>query len=362
MPDIDALAGVEWEACALEPKPAPEMERWARQLLGHDFLAVRYLSACPWVARTAVLLDESLVPLLHVDVRRYRYVSLVVSQDNSCRFCYAASRGLLKILAVPEVEIQALEQDLLTRDDAALNQELAFVRRVSRADPIPAAEFRALIASGYSVDYACELAFVAAAMTFLNRIATLPALPLEPIEEVVNGWAVRLFRPIIAWRLRKVVAPRTTDQPAYEPNRPYAYLVAALGHLPLKGTLAAMLRGAWDSQALPVRAKALVFAVVARGLACPISESEATRLLLAEGLTTEAVAGLLANLSSPELSPLENALVRFARETIWYRPAQVQRSARALRAELSDEQFVELIGVASLANALCRLSVVLAAE
>ena len=45
----------------------------------------------------------------------------------------------------------------------------------------------------------------------------------------------------------------------------------------------------------------------------------------------------------------------FARETIWYEPAPLQRRARMLRERLSGPQLLEAIGVASLANGLCRM-------
>ena len=45
----------------------------------------------------------------------------------------------------------------------------------------------------------------------------------------------------------------------------------------------------------------------------------------------------------------------FARETIWYEPAPLQRRARVLRDRLSGPQLLEAIGVASLANGLCRM-------
>ena len=46
----------------------------------------------------------------------------------------------------------------------------------------------------------------------------------------------------------------------------------------------------------------------------------------------------------------------FARETVWYQPAGIQRRARALRDEIGAPQLLEAIGVLALANALCRLS------
>ena len=100
--------------------------------------------------------------------------------------------------------------------------------------------------------------------------------------------------------------------------------------------------------------------MVARGLGCLISEREATRLLALEGVETDAIDATLAHLASPLLDPVEAAIVPFARETIWYRPAQIQRRARALCAQLSREQFLELVGIVALANAVCRMNAVVA--
>ena len=50
----------------------------------------------------------------------------------------------------------------------------------------------------------------------------------------------------------------------------------------------------------------------------------------------------------------------FARETIWYRPAEIQRQARSVRDRVTAEPFVDLVGTVALANAVCRLSAALA--
>jgi len=132
--------------------------------------------------------------------------------------------------------------------------------------------------------------------------------------------------------------------------------------LPVGAALSAALCEAWDSAVLPRRTKAFAFAVVARGLACPAPEHEAVRLLVAEGIASADIDATLAHLGSPALDPVEAAVVPFARETIWYRPAQIQRRARALRAQLTRDQFLELVGVVALANAVCRMSAAVAPQ
>jgi hypothetical protein len=74
-----------------------------------------------------------------------------------------------------------------------------------------------------------------------------------------------------------------------------------------------------------------------------------------EGLDEPALTQVLTHLDSPELDDVERLLVRFARETISSEPGALQRRARALRDRLSVLQLLEAIGVASLANGLCRM-------
>ena len=114
----------------------------------------------------------------------------------------------------------------------------------------------------------------------------------------------------------------------------------------------------WDSKILSRRAKAYVFAVVARALGCDLSAREAVGLLLAEGVDQSEVAEVLAHLSSTKLDEVERVIVPFARETVWYEPAPLQRRARQVRDALTNAQFIEFIMVAALANAVCRLGIV----
>ena len=100
---------------------------------------------------------------------------------------------------------------------------------------------------------------------------------------------------------------------------------------------------------------AALLAVIARGLGCDVCSLEVGETLTAEGLTPAAVGQVLTHLDAPELDAVERLLVAFARETIWYEPAPMQRRARALREHLSSAQVLEAIGVAAVANGLCRM-------
>ena len=79
--------------------------------------------------------------------------------------------------------------------------------------------------------------------------------------------------------------------------------------------------------------------------------------LAAEGLAPGELDGILANLGSPRLDAREARLVPFARETVRYQPAVIQRRMRELARGLSPEEILEVVGIAALANAVCRMSV-----
>lgn len=357
---MSPVTDIEWETCFVERTHDAAQERYVRQALGVVPPMTVYFFPCPWIVRTIVAFDVSQLGLVHTDLELSRLIGLVVSQDNSCRYCYAASRALLKIIGYSEARVRRLEQDLLTAElSVRVRLALEFARRVSRANPLAsAADTADLRQAGYSDDAIKELAYLAAINVYYNRLATLPAVPTDSLERLDSGWMLKLLRPLFARSMKsktKSPPPLTADLQA----GPYGYLVRAFAGLPIASPLWRGMQEAWASPLLPRRAKALIFAVVARGLGCPIAEREATQLLTAEGLQLQEIETILAHLASPALDPVEAAIVPFARETIWYRPAQIQRRARTVSTRLAREQFLELTGVVALANAVSRMSVVL---
>ena len=119
------------------------------------------------------------------------------------------------------------------------------------------------------------------------------------------------------------------------------------------------LDGAFESDVLSRTAKALMFAVVARTLNCPRCESEATKLLASEGMSSAEIYSALATLRSDRLRPHESGLLSWARETVYYETSKIQRQTRILASELGDSALLEAIGVAALANATVRLAMLL---
>ena len=103
-----------------------------------------------------------------------------------------------------------------------------------------------------------------------------------------------------------------------------------------------------------------MLAVIGRALGCDHSEREARHALAAEGLGPADVDEILANLGSSKLDRRAALLIPFARETVRYQTGAIQRRTRQLAQELSIEEVIEAVAVTALANAVGRVSILLA--
>lgn len=350
----------DWEAPLIEPYRDPDAEALMRKKYGFVMDSVPFYSRSPWIVRSQVRFDIQCDLLVHVDVDLAEIIGLAVSQDNSCRFCYAAWRALLRFQGYSASRIGRLEENL----DAALSPSdrvaVDFARRVSRANPIPSrADRKPLEAEGIDPGAIKELAFLAALNVYYNRLATLLAVPSASIEEAAKSahhdWARQAFGWCARVRRRR---GRASPLPAERRTGPFSPAVLALDGLPVALALRDVIDDAWSSSILPLRTKAFVFAVVARGLGSDWAEHHARAMLLAEGMTEQGYLEGLAHLSGAELTPAEAALGPLARDTVWYHPTSLQRHARRVRPRFSAEEFLEFVGIAALANAVCRLSAV----
>ncbi len=351
------LLQVSWDQCLLEPAHDRQAEAALRRETGSAPSWVRYYLSCPWLPKTAIRLRTENGLLLHLDFPTTDLISMVVSQEHSCRYCYAITRMYLRIFGMSEERMQQLEQRLASGNlEPKTVAALRFGRRMARCTPlVTSQDLEPLHAAGYSVAEIREIAFVVASYAFFNRIATIPALPPYTWEQLADRWFIRLLRPLVA---RRMGAGRKRGQPtsfARPPKGAFSGLLLQFEGSPIGPALASALDDLWASPILSRRCKALMFAVVARGLGCQNSSDEMAGILEAEGLALNDAEKILAHLSGPDVSADEAALLALARETIWYEPVQIQRRARELRERLSAAQFVEAVGVVALANALCRL-------
>ncbi|MBM4337902.1 MAG: hypothetical protein FJ108_18590 [Deltaproteobacteria bacterium] len=355
------LHEVEWDACVLEPRYDRELESFVRREVGTVPSSVPYFTASPWIVRSMASLSYFGAPLVYIDYPLADLVGLVVSQDNSCRYCYGIQRTVMRVHGMPEAQIRQIEQNFLEAEiDPRTKLALDFARRISRASPLVSAlDAVALREAGWSNPAIKELAFQAALNVYMNRLMTAPAIPIASVERAAEHWALGWLAPLLRlvmrrrWR-RSGVAPLEPEQR----TGPWSYLVCALDGLPAAGALRTALDEMWESTLLSRRAKALIFAVIARGLDCSLGEREARGLLDETGPSTDEVDPILTHLGSTLLDPVEAAIVPFARGSIRARPVQLQQRTRALLERLPPELVVETVGVCALANGLCRLGVV----
>lgn len=350
------LQDVEWLDPLVEPVRNPELEKYVKEQIGFAAPHTGFFGACPWIVRADIDFDGGFVKINDMSDLIY----LVVSRDNSCRFCYGASRLLMRMAGMSNARIAELEQDVeLARLEPRTQLALEFARRISRSNPPPdATDRKKLLEAGYDELAIKELTFFACDVVFHNRFSTLLALPPRLAERVAGSRFAGLLRLRFKKLLQRV---QTTAEPEAlgdeHKTGPYTNVVILLDGMAQARILRKVIDSAWASPHLAPRTKALVFAVIARGLESLPAEREARRLLAAEGLGTEQVDEILAHLASPELDPVESLILPYVRETIWYRPAPVQRRGRELREQLGDARFLETVGIAALANMLCRLAI-----
>lgn len=352
-----ALAHVSWEDCLIVPHRDRALETYARRKMGMPFPPVRYFTPAPWLARAIVDLHPEYGLLMHLDMHQLDILYLVVSQENSCRFCYAAVRMLLWAQGMSEARIQRIEQELSGAALAAKTAAaIAFGRRQSRVGPQGAPEARRILNdAGFGEAEMREVAFVVGMTDFLNRVNTIPAIPAHRLERMPERPLLRLVRPLVRWMIERQRAHGRETSPERQPAYPYAGLVNAYAGSPIAPVLGRVIGEMWESAILTKRCKLLMLAVIARGLGCEVCAVEIGEALRREGLDAAALDQVLTHLDAPVLDDAERALVRFARETIWYEPAALQRRARALRDRIAEAQLIEAIGVTSLANGLCRM-------
>ena len=230
----------------------------------------------PWLSRTFARFPSARYQ--HIRSELADFIALVVSQDNSCRYCYGIQRALFKVFGYPDERIDQLERDLHTADlPPGERAALDFARKLSRANPRPGpGDVEALRRAGFDDAGIAEVAYTAAAASVMNRCATLLALPPERFESIVRRPVFRLLRPFVARRMRRHKPP--TFPPPPRPDRgPCAKIVAALGDVARCRRAAAHRRRGLGAPVLPRRTKALVLAVVGPRARLSASETRGPR-------------------------------------------------------------------------------------
>ncbi len=134
---MGAMREIEWDSCLIEPIPAPKLEQRFRRETGRPGSLMRFFEGSSWLSDAVVRLSVQLNTHVRVDAELADEAGLVVSQDNSCRFCFGAQRAFLRVLGMSEARITRLEQNLLVGDFSERERAaLDFARRLSRSEPL----------------------------------------------------------------------------------------------------------------------------------------------------------------------------------------------------------------------------------
>jgi alkylhydroperoxidase family enzyme len=355
-----SLDQIDWcDVPLLQAVPDPAWERDVTRRFGFASNLAQYLTPVRWLMDAEQFGEARVTPSISVPLRAF--ISMVVAMDSSCRHCYGAFRSMLKILGYPEGLMRELEQSfaanqLTNKEQAALD----FARKVSRSAPRPSvSDLRELTAVGYSQLEIAEIAYLASINAGGNRLATLLAVPPSPLEQIDANWFDKLKRPFTRKEFRSALSSILNVSYPVEFVGPGAGIVRALKGSPASAVLATVLNGAWNSPITSRRVKALIFAVVARGLGCQACESEAAEALRDEGWTDPEIEHVLTYLTSPKLDAFELKVLGFARETVRYQTRRLQELAQTFAAGLKREVVLEVIGLVCYANGLARMSILL---
>lgn len=352
------FATVQWADALLPPMAVPPpLDVEAKKQFGGIPGVMAHLSPLSWLLRTSLRMAN---PYAYAPPEIISLIGFVVTQDNSCRYCYGTQRAFMRIMGQSEAQIERLEQDLEHMElDPRAGIALEYARKISRANPRPGAKERAtLVAAGFSREAVAEIAVCASWWCFGNRLATLMAVPPDAMEMLIERPLFKVIRPFVAWSMRRKPHPKPIKLERNE--GPYAKVIAALGDSPSATALRQIVDEAFASPVLPRKTKAVVCAVIGKALGCATAEAEARGVLAGEGWSDADVLAMLTNLAHPKLDARDALLVPFARETVRYQPpVTIQLRMREVTRGMTREETVELAGIIGLANMLARLSVLL---
>ena len=353
------LSEIEWGEPIL---PLVEEREWKKQVkfeLGGESPALMLIvSPSKWL-RLVCLKWPRYVPQ-QFPQRLADIATLVTAQENACRYCYGVARAQLKLFGYSEKLINKIEKGLqLAELDEKELTFIQFCRNLARSSPRPPKKEREkLISLGYSEQAVAEMAFYIANHCMVNRTATFLSCPLfNKLEVVSNSIIGKLFRPFIERKIRKTFWNDIDELP--DDISGFPGVVQALKGLPAAALLNNAIIGALESDILSRELKVLMFAVVAKTLECPFCLTESKTMAKELGFEESEFEAAISSLTSNRLNNQEAKIFAWTRETVHFETGDIQRRIRLLAKDVDNIVLLEAIGVASLANTIVRLAVLL---
>ncbi|MDH4246945.1 MAG: hypothetical protein OEW39_03925, partial [Deltaproteobacteria bacterium] len=332
-------AEIIWAEPIVAIHPDPEWEREVKARLGMVTDVLRRVSPSPWVRR--VVMEWEVPPMTHITGHLAAKLSMVVGQENACRYCYGATRAAMRVLGHSERYITEMERSVqLAELDEREYALIQFARNLARSNPRPShADRERLIAMGYPPEMSIEAAVYVASSCFYNRVATfVSAQPVLKFERLAYSWMIRIIGPMLARKLLLRATPKVSPKPA---SGQFAKLISTLGGLPFAPVLNDSLEAAFSPSLLSQPLKLLMFGVVSRLLDCGYCQSECRSLSLSHGMSAGEFNAGLDSLRPERLSPEEQRILAWTRETVRYDTPQIQRLTRELGEAIGPEKLVE---------------------
>lgn len=286
---------------------------------------------------------------------------LICAQENACRYCIGVSRAYLKSQGYNDSFIDMIERD---RQLAELDEKervfVQFCRSLSRSSPRPPKSLvTRLQRLGYSELAVKEMAWWIVANCFINRVSTFIAVPpMGDLERMSQGMLGKVFRRVLKKRIE--TAQRTElASVAVGDGQSFVKMMDSLRGLPAVDYIGTALHGAMQSDVLSKELMILMFSVVAKTLQCEFCISESKEMALQMGFEEEEYERALLTLNSKVLSDQESEILKWTRETIHFDTFAIQERIKQLSAKIDNVVLLEAIGLASLANAVVRLAILI---
>lgn len=355
--DLPALEEIEWRKPFIDPLVDESLEAELKPELPPgpypDYL--RRVAYQPWLAKAELLCLRPSVA--HMEPNLAGIAVFIACQQNSCRYCYGATRAVLQILGMDSAYIRRVERDVALTDERG-RRIIAFVRRLTESDPRPKKDDAALLEGvGLTRQQLAELAAVVVGACLSNRVCTFLAVPPNArLERIGRSGAGRL----IGWLFRRRIAASrpTGHRLEYEAGSDaFAPLVRTFDGTAYARWLRTTIDGCLAGGRLPRDVKLLMFGVVARSLHCSFSERAVRDELARDGWSNHEYDRTIESLRSERLSDTEVDMLRWTRETVWYVPAEIQSKTADLFEAVRDPALVvDAVGTVALANSVVRLA------
>ena len=349
---------IEWSEPLLPQFYIPEWEKEVKAKAGSVPDIFKRVSRSVWLRET--LLRWPQYQPREFSEKLSLICGLVTAQENTCRYCYGVGRSQMKLMGYSEKLISDIERETqLAELDTKERAFVQFCRKLSRSTPRPSrSACDKMVDLGYSEKAVAEMAFLIVNHCFTNRVSTFISIPpLANLENLSTSFFGKIFRPLIKRRMRNMAWTSEGELDIEDSELPG--VVRALKGLPAAKAVNDTFVGAFMPSQISQELKVLMFAVVARTLACSFCEEETKHMAIQLGFKEREFEEALQALDSPRLDTHEKLLLSWTRNTIHYQNGPIQRQVRELAKQVDEVKLLEAIGIASLANSVVRLAILL---